>query len=258
MRLIAISTILISLTSTLAYAGAKCGNGVRGPRCGNGGGFTFADGGFTSGGFSSGNNFVSFGSGTPVGSVVQLGVTNPNGEPSGQIRIVRDEFGRNVFQALDVFGNVIAQTLSFIQGTNQPFFDENTGLSRDGRQRLFAGASNAPSVSTVSTTGTTGSTATAAEIQPAKLVEIQGIYSTHLRGEKIDIGALEAQLGRPLANESKGYQIISPGADGLYGTGGLFNPDSTGSLSAADRDRSMLTTCAWFMVRTRTWVPTSS
>ena len=172
MRLFAISTILISLTSTLAYAGAKCGNGVRGPRCGNGGGFTFADGGFTSGGFSSGNNFVSFGSGTPVGSVVQLGVTNPNGEPSGQIRIVRDEFGRNVFQALDVFGNVIAQTLSFIQGTNQPFFDENTGLSRDGRQRLFAGASNAPSVSTVSTTGTTGSTATAAEIQPAKLVEI--------------------------------------------------------------------------------------
>ena len=39
-----------------------------------------------------------------------------------------------------------------------------------------------------------------------------------------------------LPQKSKGYQIISPGADGLYGTGGLFNPDSTGSLSAADRD----------------------
>lgn len=39
-----------------------------------------------------------------------------------------------------------------------------------------------------------------------------------------------------LPQKSKGFQIISPGADGLYGTGGLFNPDSTGSLSAADRD----------------------
>lgn len=44
-------------------------------------------------------------------------------------------------------------------------------------------------------------------IEPPKLLEIQGIYATHLRGEKIDISALEARLGRPLANEPKSYQV---------------------------------------------------
>lgn len=45
-------------------------------------------------------------------------------------------------------------------------------------------------------------------IQPDKLVEIQGIYLTHLRGEKIDIAAIEARLGRPLANEPKAYEVV--------------------------------------------------
>lgn len=45
-------------------------------------------------------------------------------------------------------------------------------------------------------------------IQPDKLVEIQAIYATHLRGDKIDIDAVEKRLGRPLNNEPKGYQII--------------------------------------------------
>ena len=44
-------------------------------------------------------------------------------------------------------------------------------------------------------------------IEPAKLLEIQAIYATHLRGDKIDIAAIEAKLGRPLANEPKGYEI---------------------------------------------------
>jgi signal peptide peptidase SppA len=44
-------------------------------------------------------------------------------------------------------------------------------------------------------------------IEPAKLLEIQAIYATHLRGDKIDIAALEAKLGRPLANEPKGYEV---------------------------------------------------
>jgi capsid assembly protease len=44
-------------------------------------------------------------------------------------------------------------------------------------------------------------------IQPEKLLEIQAIYATHLRGEKIDIEAVEKRLGRPLNNEPKGYQI---------------------------------------------------
>ncbi len=34
----------------------------------------------------------------------------------------------------------------------------------------------------------------------------------------------------------KGIQIISPGADSLYGTGGVFNPATPGTLSQADRD----------------------
>jgi len=32
------------------------------------------------------------------------------------------------------------------------------------------------------------------------------------------------------------FQIISPGGDRLYGTGGLYDPDSTGNLSSADVD----------------------
>ena len=43
-------------------------------------------------------------------------------------------------------------------------------------------------------------------IQPEKLLEIQAIYATHLRGEKIDIEAVEKRLGRPLANERQAYQ----------------------------------------------------
>jgi signal peptide peptidase SppA len=44
-------------------------------------------------------------------------------------------------------------------------------------------------------------------IQPEKLLEIQAIYATHLRGDKIDIEAVEKRLGRPLNNEPKGYEI---------------------------------------------------
>ncbi len=45
-------------------------------------------------------------------------------------------------------------------------------------------------------------------IQPEKLLEIQAIYATHLRGDKIDIEAVEKRLGRPLNNEPQGYQIV--------------------------------------------------
>jgi signal peptide peptidase SppA len=46
-------------------------------------------------------------------------------------------------------------------------------------------------------------------IEPSKLLEIQAIYATHLRGEKIDIPTVEARLGRPLDNtqQPKGYAI---------------------------------------------------
>lgn len=44
-------------------------------------------------------------------------------------------------------------------------------------------------------------------IQPAKLLEIQGIYLAHSRGEVPDFAALEARLGKPLANEPKRYEV---------------------------------------------------
>ncbi|MDF3821957.1 S49 family peptidase [Leptospira sp. 96542] len=48
-------------------------------------------------------------------------------------------------------------------------------------------------------------------IIPERLVEMQGIYVTHLRGEKIDIAAIEARLGRPLANEQQEYVVREGG-----------------------------------------------
>ncbi len=45
-------------------------------------------------------------------------------------------------------------------------------------------------------------------IDPAKLLEIKGIYETHLRGDKIDIAAVEASIGRPLDNKKTSYQVL--------------------------------------------------
>jgi signal peptide peptidase SppA len=48
-------------------------------------------------------------------------------------------------------------------------------------------------------------------IQPEKLAEILGIYATHLRGEQIDIKAIEARLGRPLSSEQQEYAVREGG-----------------------------------------------
>lgn len=48
-------------------------------------------------------------------------------------------------------------------------------------------------------------------LEPAKLRELQAIYATHMRGDKIDIPALEARLGRPLANEQQAYSVEAGG-----------------------------------------------
>ena len=48
-------------------------------------------------------------------------------------------------------------------------------------------------------------------IEPAKLLEIQGIYAAHLSGPKIDVEAIEARLGRPLANEQQEYRLREGG-----------------------------------------------
>lgn len=48
-------------------------------------------------------------------------------------------------------------------------------------------------------------------LKAENLVEIQGIFRTHLNGEKIDIAGVEARLGRPLANEQKKYTVREGG-----------------------------------------------
>lgn len=45
-------------------------------------------------------------------------------------------------------------------------------------------------------------------ILPEKLLEIQAFYSAHARGQKIDIAAIEARIGKPLVNADQGYQNI--------------------------------------------------
>lgn len=44
-------------------------------------------------------------------------------------------------------------------------------------------------------------------ITPAMLEEIQGIYATHLRGEKINIPDVEATIGRKLDNSHEGFEV---------------------------------------------------
>lgn len=46
-------------------------------------------------------------------------------------------------------------------------------------------------------------------ITPTKLEEIWGIYQTHLRGDQIDIKAIEARIGQPLQREEQGYSVIN-------------------------------------------------
>ncbi len=45
-------------------------------------------------------------------------------------------------------------------------------------------------------------------ILPDRLVELTNIYSTHLRGEKIDIDGIEARIGEPLARQEQGYDVV--------------------------------------------------
>ncbi len=45
-------------------------------------------------------------------------------------------------------------------------------------------------------------------ITPTMYREVQAVYSRHLAGEKTDLLSLEAAMGRPLASEPKGYDIV--------------------------------------------------
>lgn len=45
-------------------------------------------------------------------------------------------------------------------------------------------------------------------LMPDKLAEIQDIYAAHLAGHQIDVAAIEARIGRPLANKPAAYDVI--------------------------------------------------
>jgi capsid assembly protease len=57
---------------------------------------------------------------------------------------------------------------------------------------------------------------------PDKLLEVQAIYEAHVRGDKADIQAIEARLGRPLANEQRSYEIANGVA--VLGLQGVISP----------------------------------
>lgn len=90
-------------------------------------------------------------------------------------------------------------------------------------------------------------------IQPSKLLELNAIYAAHLNGEKIDIGAVEARLGRPLANEQqRDYDIVDGVAiitiDGVIAkkmnmfsmiSGGASSEIARRSLTAAQADAAV-------------------
>lgn len=56
-------------------------------------------------------------------------------------------------------------------------------------------------------------------ILPETLLELQEIYRTHLRGDKIDVAAIEARLGRPLASEQQRYELREGGVAVLSASG---------------------------------------
>lgn len=61
-------------------------------------------------------------------------------------------------------------------------------------------------------------------IVPERLLELQAIYATHLRGDKIDIAAIEARLGRPLANDQKAYALQDGTGVAVLEVSGVISP----------------------------------
>lgn len=60
-------------------------------------------------------------------------------------------------------------------------------------------------------------------IVPEKLHELQQIYATHLRGEKIDVAAVEARIGRPLSSDQQEYSV-HPGGVAVLELEGVIAP----------------------------------
>lgn len=60
-------------------------------------------------------------------------------------------------------------------------------------------------------------------VLPETLIEMQGVYATHLRGEKIDIAAVEQRIGRPLASTQPQYEVM-PGGVAVLRASGVMAP----------------------------------
>jgi signal peptide peptidase SppA len=44
-------------------------------------------------------------------------------------------------------------------------------------------------------------------ILPDRLLQLQGIYAMHMRGERADVEAIEARIGKPMKNDPQGYVV---------------------------------------------------
>lgn len=78
-------------------------------------------------------------------------------------------------------------------------------------------------------------------IMPERLLEIQQIYATHLKGDKIDLEAIEARLGRPLDNEQKEYRIEQGGIAVLPVSGVIANKANMFTRVSGGASAQMLT-----------------
>ena len=78
-------------------------------------------------------------------------------------------------------------------------------------------------------------------IMPEKLLELQAIYAVHFRGEKIDIAAVEASLGRPLANEQQEYHVRDGGIAVLNIAGVMSNKANMFTRVSGGASAQMLT-----------------
>ena len=73
------------------------------------------------------------------------------------------------------------------------------------------------------------------------MLELQAVYATHFRGEKIDIEAIEARLGRPLANEQQEYRVEDGGIAVLSISGVISNKANIMNRVSGGASAQMLT-----------------
>lgn len=87
-------------------------------------------------------------------------------------------------------------------------------------------------------------------IVPSSLREIQEIYVTHLKGEKIDIAGVEARLGRPLNNQATSAYTLREGGVAIINVDGILAPkanlftDVSGGTSAQQLVKQLQTAAA--------------